>query len=123
MLSGKERLAHRRAHHVWRVRLGDEEGRLRAFASEQTIWEGGDENHRHFERRENFFHRIDAGRTVGQLNVSKHKIGTLALRCSDGGRRRRLNRAHVVSCASDEVVLKSIAMTASSSMMRMRALV
>ena len=70
----EQRLADQRSHHVRVERLGDEERRLGPLAGQEPLREGGDEDDRHRRGGENLVDRVDAGRTVGQLELANADI-------------------------------------------------
>jgi hypothetical protein len=47
------------------------------LARQQALGEGGDEDHRHVEARQDILDRVDARRAVGQLDVGEHQSGRL----------------------------------------------
>src|SRR3984885_2200642 len=71
-LAAKEqRLAGDGGNHRQLKRLGDEERRLRPLSGEEALGISGDEDDRHFERREQLVHRVEAGAAVRELNIGE----------------------------------------------------
>ncbi|MDT4871953.1 hypothetical protein FQZ97_1071140 [compost metagenome] len=56
----EQRLADQRLHHVGVERLRDQEGRLGTLAGQQSLGEGGDEDHRDGAGLEDVVDRVDA---------------------------------------------------------------
>ena len=80
----KQRLAHRSLHGLGQERLGDQIGRLRAFAGQKLFRIGGDENHGNIEGRQNFVDGVDARAAFAQIDVRQYQTGTLGFGLGDG---------------------------------------
>ena len=58
--------------------LGNEKGGLRRCPGQETLWIGGNEDHRHGESFEDLIDRFETRASVGELNVREDKAWLFA---------------------------------------------